>query len=191
MPASANAKQRWQMLLCAAGLWLSCSHAGAYGVGIVEAGLRAEKQWYVLSADIDYRLSPVAKKALRSGIPLLWTIQVGIYRERPYLWDKKVHYRKNLYRIRYHPLMNVYQVKDQGKGSVENFLTLAGALGALGRVRDMHIVEIRRLDPRHSYYAAIKVSFDREALPLPLRPVAYVNADWSLSSDWYRCPIKK
>jgi len=188
MPVSASSKCCWVILLYG---WLCCSLANAYGVSIIKASLNLERQYYVLSADLDYRLSPVAKNALRSGIPLSWSVAVGIYRERPWLWDKQVHYTVHRYRIRYHPLMNIYQFKDQANGRVEKFLTLSGALAAMGKIRDMHIVELHRLDPQRSYYADIKVSFDREALPLPLRPGSYVNTDWSLSSDSYRCPIKK
>jgi len=190
MRASASSKCCWKILLFAL-LCLPCSYANAYGVSVIRAGLSLEKRYYVLSADLEYRLSPVAKNALRSGIPLLWTVAVGVYRERPWFWDKRVHDTVHHYLIRYHPLMNIYQLKDQANGSVEKFLTLAGALAAMGKIRDMHIVELHSLDPLYSYYAVIKVSFDREALPLPLRPVSYVNTDWFLSSDSYRCPIKK
>ena len=41
------------------------------------------------------------------------------------------------------------------------------------------------------YVVAIKVSFDRDALPLPLRPLAYINPQWYLSSEWTLWPLKK
>ncbi|MEY3760764.1 MAG: hypothetical protein RIR39_2255, partial [Pseudomonadota bacterium] len=37
----------------------------------------------------------------------------------------------------------------------------------------------------------VKVSFDRDALPLPLRPIAYIDPQWYLSSDWTLWPLKK
>jgi hypothetical protein len=38
---------------------------------------------------------------------------------------------------------------------------------------------------------AVKVNFDRDALPLPLRPIAYIDPQWYLSSDWTLWPLKK
>jgi len=34
------------------------------------------------------------------------------------------------------------------------------------------------------------VLFERELLPLPLRPLAYLNPQWYLSSGWYLWNMK-
>jgi hypothetical protein len=47
------------------------------------------------------------------------------------------------------------------------------------------------LAPEKQYLLAVKVNFDRDALPLPLRPIAYVDPQWYLSSDWTSWPLKK
>ena len=35
------------------------------------------------------------------------------------------------------------------------------------------------------YTLAIRAKLDIEALPAPLRPVAYVSPSWRMSSGWY------
>jgi hypothetical protein len=45
--------------------------------------------------------------------------------------------------------------------------------------------------PEERYAVGIKVTLDRDALPLPLRPVAYTNPQWYLSSDWTLWPLTK
>jgi hypothetical protein len=146
---------------------------------------------YILSANIDYQLSKKATEALRNGVPLLWTYEFKVEELRDYLWNKTILEKSILYRIQYHALLNVYRVKNESNGNVSNFSTLQAALDLLSTLRDYRLIEKDKIIDRKDYIAKMKISFERDALPLPLRPTAYFNSQWYLSSDWYVWPLKK
>ncbi len=174
-------------------LWLPLGycHAEKFGVEIKTAELSLQDNGYVLSADMAYRLSERAKEALRNGVPLFWNLTTKVKQHRDYFWDKTIAEKVIRYRIQYHALLNMYRVRNESTGNVENFSTLSAALELMSILRNFRILDKSSLDLKNSYFAEMKVIFDREALPLPLRPIAYLNSHWYLSSDWYIWPLTK
>jgi hypothetical protein len=168
-----------------------CGYADEFSSEVKQAELTLQGDSYLLSADIAYQLSEKAKEALQNGVPLFWDIQVKIQQRREALWDKSLVDTAIRYRIQYHALWNMYRVRNEGNGEVFNFSTLPAALDLMSTVRDFHVVDKAELSPEKQYLCAVKVNFDRDALPLPLRPVAYIDPQWYLSSDWTLCPLKK
>ena len=168
-----------------------CGYADEFSSEVKQAELTLQGDSYVLSADIVYQLSEKAKEALQNGVPLFWDIQIKIQQRREALWDKSLVDTAIRYRIQYHALWNMYRVRNEGNGEVFNYSTLPAALDLMSTVRDFHVVDKAELSPEKQYLCAVKVNFDRDALPLPLRPVAYIDPQWYLSSDWTLCPLKK
>lgn len=144
---------------------------------------------YALFADIDYRLSARAKEALQNGVPLYWDIHIKTLQRRDYFWDKTLINAGIRYRIQYHALLNMYRVRNEGTGELYNFSTLSAALDLLSTIRGFRVLDAAV--PGVRYAVAIKVTLDRDALPLPLRPIAYTNPQWYLSSDWTLWPLTK
>jgi len=145
----------------------------------------------MLSADILYQLSDKAMEALQNGVPLFWDLQVKVQQQRDVLWNKTLVDTAIRYRIQYHALLNMYRVRNEGNGDVYNFSTLSAALDLMSAVRHFRLIEKAELAPEKQYLCAVKVNFDRDALPLPLRPIAYIDPQWYLSSDWTLWPLKK
>ncbi len=166
------------------------AYAEDYAVVVKTAELEAQGDSYVLSADIDYRLSPWVEEALQNGVSLFWAVQLKVWQQRDYIWDKKLVYKEVRYRIQYHALLNMYRVRNESSGAVDNFSTLPAALSLMSTVRNIQVIEKSGLAAGKRYRAGVKVRFDRDALPLPLRPVAYLNPQWYLSSDWYVWSLK-
>lgn len=166
------------------------SSADESSVTIKRAQLALESDRYVLDADIDFHLSQVAMDALKSGIPLNWDVRVRLQQERPFFWNKTLRERAFTYQIRYYPLINIYQFKKQKNDEGKSFITLSAALEEMGKIREEPIFKLHGLQDNRQYLAEMKVQFDREALPLPLRPVSYFDSSWSLSSDWLQWPLK-
>jgi hypothetical protein len=179
--------------LCGVLLWLLpfSVYAGEFAAEVKQAEIKLQGDSYVLFADIVYQLSDKAMEALQNGVPLFWDIQVKIQQHRDVLWDKTLVDLAIRYRIQYHALLNMYRVRNEGDGEVYNFSTLSAALDLMSAVRDFRVLEKTQLAPEKQYLCAVKVSFDREALPLPLRPIAYIDPQWYLSSDWTLWPLKK
>ncbi|NCF09332.1 MAG: DUF4390 domain-containing protein, partial [Gammaproteobacteria bacterium] len=53
------------------------------------------------------------------------------------------------------------------------------------RLRDFPMLDRRLLRVGVRYGARLRASLDVEALPLPLRPVAYLSSAWDLTSEWH------
>ena len=85
----------------------------------------------------------------------------------------------------------MYRVSNDSNSSVNNFSTLQAALDLLATLRDYQLVEKIKLSDKEPYIAGMKITFEQDALPLPLRPIAYTNSQWFLSSNWYLWPLKK
>jgi len=173
------------------GLLPFCGYADDFAAEVTQAEITAQGDRYVVSADISYQLGKKAKNALQNGVPLFWDLQIKLLQHRDNFWDKMLVDTAIRYRLQYHALLNMYRVRNEGDGEVYNFSTLSAALELMSAVRDFRLIEKAQLDPQKQYVCAVKVSFDRDALPLPLRPIAYIDPQWYLSSDWTLWPLKK
>jgi len=165
--------------------------AGRFSASIANVRLELIGDVYSLSADIDYRLSDTAKEALSNGVPLFWNIAIKIHRPRHILWDKTLFETHLRYRLQYHALLNVYRVITENTGLTYNFSTLSAALDFMANLHGIHISAENELAQEKLLLIELKAEFDRSALPLPLRPFAYLNQEWDLSSEWKQTPWTK
>ncbi|MEQ1740597.1 MAG: DUF4390 domain-containing protein [Methyloglobulus sp.] len=161
------------------------------GVRIINAETALLGEDYVLTANIDYQLSEKAIEALNNGVSLFWTYQFKVEEQRDYLWNNTLAEKNFRYRIQYHALLKMYRVINESNGEVDNFSTLQAALDLMSTLRDYRLIEKSNISGKESYVAGMKITFERDALPLPLRPIAYTNPQWYMSSDWYLWPLKK
>lgn len=176
-------------LLCGLAIWPLFSAADGFVPQIRQASVIYTGSHFHIRTQIDYQLSPTAKEALHKGIPLNWLVRIEI-RKIGNLWDSTISEQILPYRLRFHALLNQYEVLKPDKEN-EMFLTLNAALGFMSSLQDSRPVQAELLQAGQRYKLAIKCQFDRESLPVPLRPFAYLDAQWFLSSDWYLWPIQK
>ena len=139
-----------------------------------------------LNADIQFHFSANAIESLKNAVPLTISMHLNVLRERKYFFDQTIANVKLSFRIRYHALVELFQVINEDTGVHRNFATLESAIEALGTVRGVSVMKADTLDKQHRYRAEVKVGLNVERLPLALRPSAYLSSDWSLSSSWYR-----
>ena len=178
------------LFLCAL-LCAGESSAADYGIEVERAEVVELQQHYVLNADIDYRFSPRALDALQNGVPLTVTVTVKLFRYRKYVWNKTIVSRRIRYRLSYHALPRRFRVVSESLGKQQNFANLEDSLVAMGQIRDVPLLGVAEISAKDSYIAQMKVSLDIEALPLPLRSVAYVIPQWYISSAWYKWPLEE
>jgi hypothetical protein len=179
---------RGQFFLIVFCLWANTVHA----TEVQQAEISIRGTQYVLSADIDYQLSDTAKEALQNGVPLFWTVRVKLLQQRDILWSKTLMDASIRYRLQYHALLNMYRVvivqpdskTIEQSGDSHNFSTLSAALDSMANLRNVPLLDVTEIQPEKQYFVHIKAQFERDALPLPLRPIAYTNRQWYLSSDW-------
>lgn len=181
------------LYLCGALLWLLpiSGQADQFAAEVKQAKITLQGDRYVLFADIVYQLSEKAKDALQNGVPLFWELRIKVEQQRGVLWNKTLVNTAIRYRLQYHALLNMYRVRNEGSGAVYNFSTLPAALDLMSAVRHFPLINKSELISEKQYLCAVKVHFDRNALPLPLRPMAYIDPQWYLSSDWTLWPLKR
>ena len=184
MPASAKHNTLVLLFLCSFLLPLPAV-AGAFAATIKYAYLTLNDGEYLVSAEIEYKLSPKAAEALKNGVPLYWAVNIRLQRQRSFWWNETIVEKKLRFRIQYQALLNIYKIHNEDTGHSDNFSTLAAALDALSTIRYIPLLNRSDLLHEESYVAGIRVIFDRELLPLPLRPLSYINPQWYLSSTWY------
>ena len=140
---------------------------------------------YLLDADIDFHFSDEALEALNNGIPLTISLEIEVQRNRRYWLDEDIAELEQRYQIFYHALSGQFLVQNQNSSATRIYPSLAATLVNLGRIRDLPLLDQKLIDPDEQYELELRVRLDIEALPAPLRPLAYVSPAWRLASDWY------
>ena len=179
-----SVKADWRRFALAA-LALAWLGEAAADFKIADVQPKFTEQSLTFAGNLDLGLSPKVEEALAKGIPLEVVIDVRLYHQRRYLWDRKIASWTLRRRIQYHALSGQYLI-SAGEGETEtreSLLTQQEALKQLGSLSDLKLA-LPESPSAGAYSADIRVSLDIEALPTPLRPVAYTSFAWHLNSGW-------
>lgn len=167
-------------------LWTNPVSAESDGFRVMRAELVQRDDAWLLNADIDYRFSDTVIDALRNGVALTLELRLIVLRDRSWLWDETLLDRRRRFQIRYHSLAKLFQLNPEEGDTPRNFSSLHALLENLGALRGLVVAPAARLPADARFRAKLMVKLDIEALPLPLRPVAYLTPAWRLDSPWYR-----
>ena len=143
-------------------------------------------QSLILSGNLELGLNAKVEEALAKGIPLEVNIDVLLHRERRFLWDREIASWTLHRRIQFHALSGQYLISTSAPEAEygESLLTLQEALKQLGSLNDVTLALEDAVAPVATHSVDVRVSLDIEALPTPLRPVAYTSFTWHLNSGW-------
>ncbi|NOQ77413.1 MAG: DUF4390 domain-containing protein [Methylococcaceae bacterium] len=164
--------------------------ASEFSTEITNINIEQVADSYELNMDIDFNLSPIAKEALQKGIALAWAVKIKVQQDGV-LWDSTLQEVELNYQIQNHALLNLYSVRDLNAGNKNMFSTLAGALDFISKVRSLLLIDKKLIEFDHRYHIAVKVMFEHESLPVPIRPFSYFDPQWGLSSRWTLWPLQK
>jgi hypothetical protein len=181
MPRWANARNA----LAAGALLLFAAAVGA-DFRAIEIRPRLAGESLELSGQIELGLTAKVEEALAKGIPLEILIEVRLYRERGWWWNSKIGDWKLKREIRYHALSGQYLVKlSEARDAIpESHTSLTEAMRALGNLSELRLALDAPPETSAVHVARVRASLDIEALPAPLRPVAYTSLAWHLNSGW-------
>ncbi len=153
------------------------------GFEIREVHTRLENGVYLLDAEADVEFSSDTIEALQSGVPLTIVFEMELMRQRP-LMDERIASVSARYKLHMHALSGQFIVTDLATGATRNFRTYPEAIAELGRLRDFPLFDAALLDPNEQYRLRMRARLDIEALPSPMRLLAYFDSLWKLSSGW-------
>ncbi|MBK1694699.1 hypothetical protein CKO09_08105 [Chromatium weissei] len=196
MSAKAITERRWSLALSLLlTLWSSSVvFAPAWAEDdfvIREPVIRLENGVYFLETAVDAHFSTAALEALDHGVPLTIVAHVQVRRTSAWLWENVLLDQQLRTVIRYKPLSDGYEVYRLPGHQGRSFVTRDAALRALGDINDLQLLRQDKLNAKDDYEVQIKVFLDIEALPLPLRPMAYLKPAWQLSSGWHSWPLRR
>ena len=162
----------------------------AGGAFVVEhATLRPTVGAYVVDARIDFAFSEDNLEAMRNGVALTVIVDIELRRERGQWWDETLATRQLRYRIETNVLTGRYRVRNVG-GVARNYRSLEEMTESLGRVESVPVIARELLSAGVHYAARIRARLDIEALPSPLRPIAYLSPQWRLNTGWFEWQVE-
>lgn len=164
---------------------LAAPAARAGEIRFVEVQGRFADDAYVVSADLELMLGEDVLEALENGVPLEFVFDLRVVHPRRFLWDREILSLRRHRRIERHALADKYVVTDETTDKRAVFGSRGDALAALGRLADIPVVSSARLHAARPVNARLRAQLDVEALPAPLRPIAYLSPSWHMSSNWY------
>ena len=160
------------------------------GFVVEHATLRTVGGTYVVDARIDFAFSEDNLEAMRNGVALTVIVDIEVRRERGRWWDETLVARELPYRIETNVLTGRYRVRDLDSGSTRNYRSLDEMTETLGHLESVPIIARERLSGDARYAARIRARLDIEALPSPLRPIAYLSPRWRLNSGWFEWRVE-
>ncbi|HFC53377.1 MAG TPA: DUF4390 domain-containing protein [Gammaproteobacteria bacterium] len=162
------------------------ARAEAQPFTIRSAHLYLDNRVYMVNAEIHYELTRPVLEALHNGVPLTIELRIELLQNRPWpWWDERLAVIKQRYRLRYFALAQHYVLSNLNMGTETSYQKLDDALEALGRLKDLPLLDANLLPSGGQYTARMRVALDIESLPQPLRLLAYLSSRWRLTSEWY------
>ena len=159
------------------------------GFVVAHAALRTADGLYVADARIECTFSEDSLEAMRNGVPLTVVVEIEVRRKRGQWWDETLAASELGYRIETNVLTGRYRIRNLHDGQMRNFRSLDEMIEALGYLQSIPVIARNRLSADGRYAARIRARLDIEALPSPLRPIAYLSPDWRLNSGWFEWRI--
>jgi hypothetical protein len=181
---------RLKRCIFAVALWLSVSAASGAGpefvVKDVDTTISGRK--LQISARVDLTLSEAAERAVDNGVSLTVLTEFELQTSGA-LWNETVVKGVNRTRLRYHALSSQYVVEDGNSNRVETYRTVADALRRMGSLRTLTLDLPPDGADQSRYRLAVRSRLDINALPPPLRTMAFFSPDWRLASNWTQWQI--
>ena len=146
---------------------------------------------YLLDASIAVALSKKTLDALDNGVPLTVVVDMDIVQQRNLIWDKRVARLSARNELSIHALSQKYVVRNLNSDAATSYTSLDEALIALGSLENIPVLDSHLLERSKRYHLKLRARLDIEALPPPLRPIAYLRSLWRHSSNWSTWPIEK
>ena len=157
---------------------------------IKSAETRLVNKVYMMNANIDYQFSDAALDALKNGVPLIVLLDIEVEQKRKWWFNKTIAELQQGYLLLYHALTEKYIINNLNSGAQENYDSLRSALDSLSKIKDLPIIDANLINKGERYDVLLHTYLDLEALPAPMRPIAYISSEWRLESDWYQWPLQ-
>jgi hypothetical protein len=179
-----------RVVLTLAGLVLAAgvAVARADGIEVRDLALRATEGGLALDVDFAVELSPRLVDMVTNGVPLHFSVEFELTRDRWYWFDEDTASRRLPLTLSYHVLTRQYRLAT---GTLQqSFSTLEEALQAMVRVRNWLVVDRSVTFAAVDYQAAVRMRLEMAQLPKAFQLSALTSADLQLESEWKRFIVR-
>jgi hypothetical protein len=164
---------------------------GSGSFRVTEISTERGDESYLLNAKMEINLNTGPKEALENGIPLVFEFQIQTLEKHVWFWDIVVAEDKQVRQVQLHSLSRTYLVKDLGTGAQRSYIKLDDALQAAGFLHNFPVLDFDRMKDNQTYSVRLRGNLDIEALPTPVRLLAYVSSAWDMDSEWYQWQLNR
>ena len=133
----------------------------------------------VLEFSTRLTLGAAIEDALQRGVPMYFTAQASVYRNRWYWRDERLARGTRTWRLTYQPLTASWRLSTGGLS--QGYASLAEALAQLSRVTGWALLEGERLESGERYYVEFSFRLDNSQLPQPMQ--IDLGGDWKLGVE--------
>lgn len=162
-------------------LGLLASLAFAEGVELQQLSTQREDDGLSLSYTASFELSHSAEDALLKGVPIYFTVEATVYRNRWYWRDARVARASRTWRLAWQPLTRQYKVSNGGLN--QSYNSLAEALAVIRDTAGWRIAEAKELEDSGSYYLEFSFRLDTSQLPRPMQIGLGAPQGWGLAIE--------
>lgn len=176
------------------GIWLLMAFAftaSADDIAVTHVSGHVERDLYFVDASVRIELSPDARDALESGVPLQFAFDFEVHRPRRFMWNRRLLVLRRPSRLERHALANKYVVTDLVTHQRRVHTSIDDALDSLGQLTEVTLGKSSELLAEPALRGRMRAQLDIEALPAPLRPIAYLSPSWRLKSRWKNWSITR
>lgn len=184
----------WNMALAcvvALCLWFVNTAVRAESVQPEISGMQLARsdEGLLLSANLQFELPTQVEDALRQGIPMYFTAEAQVQRERWYWSDQQLGTATRFYRLTHQPLtrrwrLHISNTAFAGSGTGlalgQTYEQLEDAMGAIQRISRWKILDAAQLSSTSGISVQLRFRVDLSALPRPLQIGALGRSGWNL-----------
>jgi hypothetical protein len=156
---------------------------------ITHAETSPEQKVVALNAGMRLTFTDKVLEALKNGVPITVLLTLEVERLRDYIWNKRIATLEQRYVLQYHALSGQYIVRNISSEQQTPYRSLNSALNALGEIKNLPVIDRYLLEAGEKYQLRLHAEIDIDALPSPLRPVAWLSSDWRQGSEWFTCEL--
>jgi len=177
------------LLFSCSGLAMSVDKPGIffnrYAIHMVDT----TKNIYLVSAQVDFKLSPYLEQALLNGVVLKVNTFVGLGKKRDWWWNETGNLSTISYQLKYHALSRHFLLTRIDTNENWNYRSLPAALRKMGGVVNYKLPALPDRVKGGDYYLFMNIRLSPATLRLPLRIQSLFSSQYSLASEVVSWPL--
>jgi hypothetical protein len=128
---------------------------------------------------------PEMESSILAGVPTVFTLQLDVYQERSYVWNKKINSQEIKRIIKYDNLKKTFSVHTVGTPEPSVFPDFESAQNAMADFSGIIATPISFMEKGKNYYLEMKIKIDKVRLPLHMEYILIFVSFWDFETDWY------